>query len=192
MRVGRGPLSQPSNDLSKLIQMKSQKGDLVLRDVPGKGQGVFATRDFKAGDDVLQFEGDVRHVSAFDDLTYALQVGPEDFMAASGKIDDYVNHSCDPNTGVRAIAGRIELFALRDIAQGEEISFDYATTQGGGFSTLMCCCQSPQCRRVVGDFADLPYPIQRSYIERGAVLPYLIEADFTPSRKAIPKTASRT
>ena len=53
---------------------KRQAPDLILKDVPGKGRGVFASRDFDAGQFVLQFLGDIRDIDTFDDLTYALQV----------------------------------------------------------------------------------------------------------------------
>lgn len=154
---------------------KRQSADLILREVPGKGRGVFATGNFKAGQFVLEFFGDIRDVDSFADLTYALQVGPKDFMTASGGIDDYVNHSCDPNSGIRSEDGRIILFALRAIKSGEEITFDYATTQEGGFWTMTCCCESPSCRRTIGDFSDLPEDRQDFYISRQAVLPYVLD-----------------
>src|SRR5688572_12918117 len=106
-------------------------GSLELRDVPGKGRGVFTTRAFRRGEEVLEFRGVHRDVSAFKDLTHALQIGPRTFISPSGDIDDFVNHSCDPNTGVRDDNGRIVLFALKDIKAGHEINFDYATTQAG-------------------------------------------------------------
>jgi hypothetical protein len=154
---------------------KSQSADLILKEVPGKGRGVFATGNFNVGQFVLEFVGDIRDIDTFSDLTYALQVGPKDFMTASGGIDDYVNHSCDPNTGIRLEDGRIILFALRTIKSGEEITFDYATTQEGGFWTMNCCCESPACRMTIGDFSDLPSERQAFFIDQDAVLPYVLE-----------------
>jgi len=154
---------------------KRQPADLILKDVPGKGRGVFATGNFKSDQFVLEFFGDIRDIDSFSDLTYALQVGPKDFMTASGGIDDYVNHSCDPNTGIRSEDGCIILFALRPITSGEEITFDYATTQEGGFWTMGCCCESPSCRLTIGDFSDLPEDRQAFYVARQAVLPYVLD-----------------
>ena len=37
----------------------------------------------------------------------------------------YLNHSCDPNCEVDEIKGRVWLFALRNIAPGEELVWDY-------------------------------------------------------------------
>ena len=162
---------------------KRQAPDLILKDVPGKGRGVFAGRDLGAGQFVLQFLGDIRDIDTFDDLTYALQVGPQDFMTASGGIDDYVNHSCEPNTGVRLVNNQIILFALKPIKNGDEITFDYSTTQEGGFWIMTCCCQSPGCRRSIGDFSDLPEEARAYYISNNAVLPYLL--DLPPSNSVV-------
>jgi len=40
---------------------------------------------------------------------------------------DYINHSCDPNSGVQ---GHIDLVAMEDISSGSEICFDYWTVVG--------------------------------------------------------------
>jgi hypothetical protein len=146
---------------------------LYAQDVPGKGRGVFANRTFHRGEQVLVFGGQVKDVDAYSDLTHALQVGPRDFLCASGGIDDYVNHSCDPNCGVRDEDGQILLFALRAIRKGEEISFDYATTQTGGFFVFDCQCGAAECRGYVGDFHEMPKPRQEFYLSHGALLSYL-------------------
>lgn len=56
----------------------------------------------------------------------------------------YVNHSCSPNTYLRVFNHHVEFYALRDIAQGEELTCDYGETHHEG--TLPCKCGSPGCR----------------------------------------------
>jgi len=56
---------------------------------------------------------------------------------------DYVNHSCQPNAG---LSGQIVLLALRDIAAGEEVCYDYATSDSCPYHEFECACGSPQCR----------------------------------------------
>jgi hypothetical protein len=156
---------------------KSSSTSLVLRQVPGKGRGVFAGRTFRRGEEVLEFFGDVKDFADLgDDLDHALQVGPRDFMAASGLIDDYVNHSCDPNCGIRNDNGRIVLFALRDVPQGEEITFDYSTTQMNNIWGMKCACGTTLCRGEVRDFVELPATVKARYVSLRAVLPFLVEA----------------
>ncbi len=61
---------------------------------------------------------------------------------------DYMNHSCEPNCGVR---GSVVVVARRDVHAGEELTFDYATTDTDRW-TLECGCGAPTCRgRMTGD-----------------------------------------
>ena len=56
-----------------------------------------------------------------------------------------MNHSCEPNGGLR---GEAVLVAMRDIKEGEEITFDYATTEciDGEWE---CLCGTPACRGTI-------------------------------------------
>ena len=56
----------------------------------------------------------------------------------------YVNHSCSPNSFMRLYGGRVEFYALREIAPGEELTCDYGETHHDG--RLPCRCGSPRCR----------------------------------------------
>ena len=47
----------------------SKRPSLILKSVGGKGRGVFALQDFKPGEEVLEFLGELKDVSEFDDLT---------------------------------------------------------------------------------------------------------------------------
>lgn len=161
--------------MQNLSMSPGQRTALILKDVPSKGRGVFAGQIFRPGDEVLQFLGDLKDVSAFKDLTHALQVGPKAFLSPSGELDDYVNHSCDPNCGIREDQGRVVLFALKPIGEGHEISFDYATTQTGGFWKMSCECGASNCRHTIGDFSDMPKERQDFFIKKRAVLPYLLK-----------------
>ncbi|MBI4836307.1 MAG: SET domain-containing protein-lysine N-methyltransferase [Candidatus Abawacabacteria bacterium] len=55
------------------------------------------------------------------------------------------NHSCSPNTG---LSGSIVIVAMRDIAPGEELAFDYAISETF-FSSFECHCGSSNCRKVI-------------------------------------------
>jgi uncharacterized protein len=73
----------------------------------------------------------------------------EHLYLVSGEIadpGDYVNHSCTPNCG---LAGNMLVVAVRDIAIGEELTFDYAMSDGGDYDEFDCLCGSAECRGVV-------------------------------------------
>lgn len=65
----------------------------------------------------------------------------------------FINHSCAPNLKAQkwVVGGytRIGMFALRDIAAGEELTFDYQF-QAVGESQRECCCGAATCRRLLG------------------------------------------
>lgn len=55
----------------------------------------------------------------------------------------YTNHSCAPNARLDIRQGRVEFYALRAIAPGEEITVDYGETHHEG--RLACRCGAPGC-----------------------------------------------
>jgi SET domain-containing protein len=56
----------------------------------------------------------------------------------------YTNHSCRPNARLVIRGGRVEFYARRAIAPGEEITVDYGDTHHEG--RLACRCGAPGCR----------------------------------------------
>lgn len=90
----------------------------------------------------------------------------------------YVNHSCDPNAGVRDCT---ELVALKPVEAGSEVTFDYSTSMAEDGWEMDCACGSAICRGRVRDFKHLP-PVRRDfYIARGVVGPFCVESLFTPA-----------
>jgi len=55
----------------------------------------------------------------------------------------FTNHSCRPNARLCIRQGRVEFYALRDIAAAEEITVDYGETHHEG--RLACRCGAPAC-----------------------------------------------
>ncbi|MBI2917064.1 MAG: SET domain-containing protein-lysine N-methyltransferase [Chloroflexi bacterium] len=121
------------------------------------GKGIIAVQAIASGElvavwgghlitreDMQQLPPEVREhpVQVWHDLF----VGPR--TAAEMEPVDYMNHSCEPSCGVK---GQIIVLARRDIAPGEELTFDYATTDTIGLD-VECHCGAPSCRgRVTSD-----------------------------------------
>jgi SET domain-containing protein len=63
--------------------------------------------------------------------------------SASGDPLRFTNHSCRPNAVLRIRQGRVEFYALRDVAAGEELTVDYGETHHNG--RLPCRCGAPGC-----------------------------------------------
>ena len=59
----------------------------------------------------------------------------------------FINHSCEPNTFFRCTAERAEIYALREIRPGEELTVDYGESQHDG--KLACRCGADTCRGAI-------------------------------------------
>lgn len=146
------------------------------------GKAVFAARDFDEGAPLLEFTGRRFHSERVPSLMRGgsdryVQVTPDHYMGPSGRLDDLVNHSCDPNAGLRFTDDGVFLVAIRSIARGEEVTWDYSTTLAESNWHMICQCRSPDCRRVIGNFTTLDPQRQQFYRARNLVAPYLRRRD---------------
>ena len=117
------------------------------------GKGVFAAVAIEAGADILTFTGPLLQRGQFHSGDYHLQIGDNLYLGASGKADDYVNHSCEPNAG---FGKGLTLVALRDITRGEEITWDYSTAiDEEDFDGFPCQCGAAACRGVIVSYRAL-------------------------------------
>jgi SET domain-containing protein len=143
---------------------------LEVRPAGAKGLGGFAVRPIPAGTRVIQIAGWVLPSDQLTDDLLALQIGPDLWLCSDGSsLDDRINHSCDPNLGF--LHGDPVLYALRDIAAGEEVAWDYSTSLAEPGWSLDCACRSPSCRRVVRSWGELS-PADRDRL-RPVALAYL-------------------
>ena len=79
------------------------------------------------------------------------------------------NHSCEPNCGFN---GSIKLVAIRDIKEGEELTFDYAFCESL-IREFECNCSSPNCRKTIKSTDWQNLEIQKKYLDYFS--PYLKE-----------------
>jgi SET domain-containing protein len=117
---------------------------------PDKGWGLYTTREIRAGELVCMWGGDIldRDQLALcnsNHQMHAVQVAEGLYIVPHGEPEpgDYVNHSCDPNVGIK---GQIAVVAMRDIRAGEEICFDYAMTDASDYDEFDCACGASTCR----------------------------------------------
>ena len=166
------PLTASDSDPATSPQLKDGAAwQLAAVETP-KGRGVVAGRAIPSGALVLRFEGPVFDKTSCPDFSEALQVGVDAWMWSSGGLDDLVNHSCEPSLGLWQVAGHTYLLALRDVAPGEELSFDYSTSMvDEPWDMEGCLCGSAKCRGLVGNFLDIPLEAMQAYARRG-VLPH--------------------
>ena len=138
-----------------MVDLTYRSPKTEVRPSPIQGQGLFARVAIAAGEIVAVKGGHVLTRGQWADLEPALGAADiqiaEDLFIAPVREDHragsmlYTNHSCDPNL---AIQGQIVLVAMRDVAAGEELTIDWATTDDGDHR-MTCHCGSPRCRGIV-------------------------------------------
>lgn len=157
----------PENYLSSLAEM---------RPAGSAGFGSYAVFPIPAGTIVATFGGTLVDRATFDThsadrRSRSIQIDDDAFLLgpADREPGDAVNHSCEPNCGM---GGAAQVVAMRDIAPGEPITFDYAMADGSDYDEFDCACGASSCRgRVTGnDWRDLS--LQARYA--GYLSPYLV------------------
>lgn len=123
-----------------------------------------ATAPIESGAEVMRIEGRLTSrpsrtsVQIGDDLHVDVPEGLDLERVLDTHAWRFMNHACDPTV---RLAGRA-IVALRRIAAGEEITFDYNTTELDMSTPFVCACGAPACRRApVRGFAHLSPDEQR-------------------------------
>lgn len=128
---------------------------------PVAGRGLFACEPIAAGEVVSIWGGKVYSAEEVERLaigfphfaTHTISVCDGFYLGSENlfELDDaeLFNHSCEPNTGVQ---GQILVVARRPIATGEELTFDYDTTETSA-EPFTCHCGSARCRGTIAGSA---------------------------------------
>lgn len=136
---------------------------IKVKKTVNRGKGVFATRDIKRGEIILRRSGAVVCVGSIKDIPKHIQdhwfpIGKKKYLLSNPPAK-YVNHSCNPNAGIKNIK---DLVAMRDIQKGEEITYDYSMV-GVDDWTMKCHCCEPNCRKLIGKYKDLDRSTKLKY-----------------------------
>ena len=123
------------------------------------GSGIFALQAVGVGEVLIVWTG--RILSAEQTLTlmdtadkhYILQIGDGYYqtpLQAGREPADWTNHSCAPNAGFGK-GSPVCVSAMRPIAAGEEVTFDYGMceTDARLWEPMECMCGAEQCRGLI-------------------------------------------
>ncbi|HOX69712.1 MAG: SET domain-containing protein-lysine N-methyltransferase [Rhizobacter sp.] len=115
------------------------------------GQGAFAAEAIPARRKIGEIRGEsvsvkvARQRARTQQRIMIVEVSERRAIDASQSTDPlrYTNHSCQPNAVLRIRQGRVELYAMRDVALGEELTVNYGETHHEG--RLRCRCGAAGC-----------------------------------------------
>lgn len=184
-----------SDDVDR-IEKKMVRQNFAIRLSPISGQGVFASRLIRKGENVAVLHGEtctleemLHRVSAGSEASSdSLQIDDETYLDLDETSRTF-NHSCDPNT---YISGSSTLISLRDIQPGEEITYDYSTTMDDNEEKIRqlagrpawsspCRCGAQHCRGVIDQFKRLPKEIRQTYLRVKHLPDFMLRKFTSPS-----------
>lgn len=132
----------------------SQSKLIVITHSDISGDGSFAAADIPRGTHLITLSGKPMLKYRALQSNDPLQIDENTYLDLN-HASKTINHSCAPNCGIR---NRSDLYAIRDIKQGEEITYDYSTTVGSddNIFAMPCACGAMDCRGVIGNFLSIP------------------------------------
>jgi SET domain-containing protein len=81
-------------------------------------------------------------------ITYLFGIGDGSKVISGHGMAMYINHSCDPNCETDELNGRVWIISLRNIAPGEELTYDYNLYDGDD-DEARCYCGAATCRQTM-------------------------------------------
>lgn len=145
--------------------MRNRKA--AVRNSTIHGLGVVARIALAAGERVCEYKGERigwpealrRHPHDPEQPFHTFYFSLEDDTVIDGNVDGdfsrFMNHSCEPNCEAEMVEGknglRVFIVALRDIAAGEELVYNYGLTLDERYTPTLkkqfaCHCGSAKCR----------------------------------------------
>jgi SET domain-containing protein len=124
---------------------------LIIRSSDIHAAGCYTTTAIANGARVVEYTGPRIPKDVADELyadksyTYLFGVGDGTTVIDGHGIAMFINHSCDPNCETEEDDdGQVWIRAIRDIAPGEELTYDYCLYDGEGDEP--CFCGAKACR----------------------------------------------
>ena len=148
------------------------------------GRGLFTSKDIKKGEVAFVMKGpkfkyhpnnkeealELPNIVGLDDDLYIDPVSPYVF----------INHNCNPNV-IGDERKDATYVALRDIKAGEELTFDYSTSEYSDWE-MPCNCGAKDCRKVIKSIDKLPadyfakyFPLIPRYFQKIFIKTYIKE-----------------
>jgi hypothetical protein len=125
-----------------------------VRASPIQGRGLFATTSLPGRRKLGEISGQLvklpqaRKGIEHAERIYFIEVTDTWALeCSSGNQFKHLNHSCTPNCYLRIIGKRVEVYTLRSISCGEELTVDYGETPHKG--GMRCHCGALKCRAIL-------------------------------------------
>jgi SET domain-containing protein len=133
---------------------------LIIRSSSIHAAGCYTTEFIRKGARVCEYDGprmtkevaDDRYADRF--VTYLFGYGDNEMVIDGFGTAMFINHSCDPNCETEDEDGRIFVMAVRDIAAGEELTYEYNLYDSDD-AEANCHCGATRCRGTMFSEAEV-------------------------------------
>lgn len=120
--------------------------------------GLFARTTFRSGAPILAFFPENFYTEPSRET---VQIDVLHHISLQPKVLQYTNHSCDPN--IFFDTGLMQIIALKDIAEGDELRFFYPATEWNMREPFPCNCGSANCLGEIRGAAHLSTAVAAPY-----------------------------
>lgn len=108
------------------------------------GLGLFAVSPIPKGACVIEYTGTpmTNAEREASNSRYLFEINSRKTIDGSPRSNTarYINHSCKPNCEIEIYKGRVWIFALRNIAPGEELGYEYGEEYVNAYLSGKCLC----------------------------------------------------
>jgi len=133
---------------------------LIIRSSAIHAAGCYTTTEIRKGARVAEYTGPRLTKAEADQayeaspITYLFGLGRGEMVIDGHCMAMFINHSCDANCETSEERGRVWIKAIRKIAPGEEITYDYCLYDGGDDEAI-CNCGAAKCRGTMYSKAEV-------------------------------------
>ncbi|KAI5236532.1 histone H3-K4 methyltransferase Set1 [Aureobasidium subglaciale] len=152
------------SDAIKFNALRKRKKQVKFNRSGIHNWGLFALENIVVGDFIIEYVGEKVRQKVADmretkydkqgvGSSYLFRMGEDEIVDATkkGGIARFINHSCTPNCTAKIIkvegTRRIVIYALKDIAKTEELTYDYKfERESNSDNRIPCLCGSIGCK----------------------------------------------
>jgi hypothetical protein len=133
-----------------------------------KGKGLFSTEVILKDQTILEFEKN--YIGHHNNKTLQIDENKHQISKNPDAIENFINHSCQPNAYINF--KDLTFRAKHKIGKGEELTYNYFTTDWDNEDVFQCKCGRKNCKKLIKGFRNLVLQDKKKL--RPLLSPYLL------------------
>ena len=160
------------------LTKKENKNLLVKKS--RNGRGIFAKKDFLPEEIIFEVTGEFTTCDLEDEMDEKTRANTyrydkKLYISPKGRVGDFLNHSCNPNSKVAKNNGKLFIVSIGSIPKNTECTIDYSTILAtDDIWEMKCNCGSKNCRGIVKEIGSLPKKTIKKYLVSDMIPDYIL------------------